>query len=320
MKKNILITGGLGYIGSSLAKFFSDSNMFNVYITSRKNTELPDTLKKCKFVKLDINDSDIELQDKLKGIDYIIHLAALNEIECVKDPEQSVHVNITGTLKILNASITVGVKRIIYFSTAHVYNSPLESHLTEDKCTFPSHPYAITHRAAEDFILTANKQKKIESIVIRLSNAIGAPIHKNIDRWTLLVNDLCKQIAETKKIILRSSGVQIRNFITLNDVCRGVLHLLEIEKYDLIYPVYNLGGPTTLSVNQVVEIIRTICEKKFGYIPSVLKAEIQENVLELFYDSSKIANIGFKWDNEIENAIEETLKVAHEFFQNSSVE
>ena len=316
MKKSILITGGLGYIGSSLAKFLLESNMYNVYITTRKKNELPESLNKCNVVKLDINEPDEQLENKLKGIDYVIHLAALNEIDCVKNPELAVEVNITGTLKILNASIAVGVKKIIYFSTAHVYSSPLASHLSEEKCTLPTHPYAITHRAAEDFILSANKQKKIEGIIIRLSNALGAPIHKSIDRWTLLVNDLCKQIAETKKIVLRSSGVQVRNFITLNDVCRGVYHLLEINKYDFEHPIYNLGGPNTLSVNQVSDIIALICEKNYGYKPIIIKADIKENIVDLFYDSSKIANTGFIWENKIEFEIEETLNIAHKYFSN----
>jgi UDP-glucose 4-epimerase len=314
MRKNILITGGLGYIGSSLSNYFIENNNYNVYITSRRQKELPEILKKSNVILLDVNGSEQELHDKLKGIDIIIHLAALNENDSISNPELAIHVNVTGTLKILKAAIVVGVKKIIYFSTAHVYSSPLESHLTEEKCTFPTHPYAITHRAAEDFLLSAHKQKKIEVLVIRLSNALGAPIHKSIDRWTLLVNDLCKQIAETNKIVLRSSGVQVRNFITLKDVCRAILHLLEIKEVDFDYPVYNLGGPNTLSVNQVTEIISLICEKKYGYRPEIQKADIKENVVELVYDSSKIANTGFEWENNIELEIEETLTIAHKFF------
>ena len=70
MKKSILITGGLGYIGSSLAKFLLESNMYNVYITTRKKNELPESLNKCNVVKLDINEPDEQLENKLKGIDY----------------------------------------------------------------------------------------------------------------------------------------------------------------------------------------------------------------------------------------------------------
>lgn len=316
MKKNILITGGLGYIGSSLSKFLLDTNNYNVFISTRSQKEIPEELTNCHVIILDINISKVDLQKILKGIDIIIHLAALNENDCIVNPQLAVQVNITGTVNILDAAIFAGVKKFIYFSTAHVYSSPLESHLTEETFPFPIHPYAITHKSAEDFILAANKQKKIEGIIIRLSNALGAPFHKNIDRWTLLVNDLCKQIAETQKIVLRSSGVQVRNFITLRDVCRGVLHLLEINKYDFNFPVYNLGGPQTLSVNQVTEIISLICKKKYGYIPVVTRANIKEEVVDLFFDSSKMKNTGFKWENEIEYEIEETLSIAQKYFSN----
>ena len=57
-----------------------------------------------------------------------------------------------------------------------------------------------------------------------------------------------------------------------------------------------------------------ICEKKYGYRPEIQKADIKENVVELVYDSSKIANTGFEWENNIEVEIEETLTMAHKFF------
>lgn len=315
MKKNILITGGLGYIGSSLAKFLLDNSEYNVFISSRGEIEVPEVLKKCNIIKFDTNKPDQFLIDQLKGIEIIIHLAALNENDCVLYPELAIDVNIKGTFRILNAAIMSGVKRFIYFSTAHVYSSPLHSHLTENKLTFPTHPYAITHRAAEDFILAANIQNKIDGIVVRLSNAFGSPVHKSVNRWTLLVNDLCKQIAESKKIVLRSSGVQVRNFITLNDVSRGVMHLMNLDISQLNEPVFNLGGPSTLSVNEVTEIISNVCEKNYGYKPEVIRPDMTEKVLELFYDSTKIANTGFKWVNNIEAEIEETLIFAHKYFQ-----
>jgi UDP-glucose 4-epimerase len=313
VKKNILITGGLGYIGSRLSKFLSE-NDYNVFITTRKKKEIPFILNKCNVIILDSNDSAEELQEKLNGIEIVIHLAALNENQCINDPEYAIHVNVTGTLKILNAAIFSGVSKFVYFSTAHVYSSPLESHLNEEKCTFPIHPYAITHRAAEDFILAAHQQNKIECTIIRLSNAFGAPIHKSVDRWTLLVNDLCKQIVETKKILLKSSGVQVRNFITLSDVCRGVLHLIQLNSTNITSPIYNLGGPSTLSVNQITDIIITICQKKFQFSPEIIRPNISEKVSELFYDSSKIKSTGFSWENKIELEIEETLEAAYQYF------
>jgi len=70
----------------------------------------------------------------------------------------------------------------------------------------PVHPYAITHHAAEDFVLAAHDEKRLMGYVIRLSNGFGAPAHAGVDRWTLLVNDLCRQAVQTRQLILRSAG------------------------------------------------------------------------------------------------------------------
>ena len=110
------------------------------------------------------------------------------------------------------------VERFIYFSTAHIYGAPLEGTITEKSLPSPVHPYAITHRAAEDYVIAAAKQKRIQGTVLRLSNSFGAPVSPHVNRWTLLANDLCRQAVEKGTITLRSNGCQYRDFICLTDV------------------------------------------------------------------------------------------------------
>lgn len=316
MRKNILITGGLGYIGSSLAKFLLSTNNFNIYISSRFKTELPKELVGCKLVEINF-ELDEDINSKVfNDIDVVIHLAALNEIDSLKFPEKAIEVNVLGTQKMLSLAIKNKVKRFVYFSTAHVYGAPLEGNLNELKYPLPTHPYSITHRAAEDYIVAANLENKIEGIVVRLSNAIGPPIHSRIDRWTLLVNDLCRQIAINKSITLRSSGVQVRNFISLLDVCNATFHLLQIKNYDKLFPIYNLGGPSSLSVIEVAKMISQICKTNYGFEPVINAAKIKEEENYLFFDNSKLEKTGFVWENDIHSEIEKTLSIAFSFFAN----
>ena len=74
----------------------------------------------------------------------------------------------------------------------------------------PDIPYAITHRAAEDFTLMFASRGKLDARVVRLSNAFGAPAHGSVDRWTLLVNDLCRQAVETKKLVFADRMVSMK--------------------------------------------------------------------------------------------------------------
>ena len=316
MKKSILIVGGLGYVGSWLAKYLSKQGQFNIILSSREIEQLPDELLDCSIVKIDNTTSEERLVEILKNIDIVIHLAALNENECLQMPEKAIIVNVLGLHKMLNASINARVKEFIYFSTAHIYCSPLTGNISENTCPLPLHPYAITHRSAEDYVVAATLQHKIKGIVLRLSNSIGAPLHSGVNRWTLLVNDICKQIAETGEIHLRTSGVQLRNFITMNDLCRATEHFCMLESYDKLFPVYNLGGPLNLSINQMAQIVINVCKRIYGFYPSVVKSNKLENSNELIFDSTKLANTGFVWINDIESEIEETLKTAFKFFKN----
>jgi len=314
MKKNILITGGLGYIGSSLAKYFLSTGQYNVYLTTRNKLILPNELLGCNLIQINFESPKEEFSHYFKNMNIVIHLAALNEIDSIIYPEKAIEINVLGTHKILSVSIENNVNKFIYFSTAHVYGSPLAGHLYETSYPYPSHPYAITHRAAEDYVIAASKEKKIEGIVIRLSNAVGAPLHRDVDRWTLLVNDLCKQLVKYKKITLRSSGEQVRNFITINDMCKATHHLLNINSNDSNFPVYNLGGPTTKSVNDITQILSNICIKKYDFIPSITRKGIKEEVGSLYFDTSKLQNTGFVWKNNLNYEIEDTLSKAFTFF------
>ena len=117
-------------------------------------------------------------------MDAIVHLAAMNEMDCARDPAAALEVNTALTLRLLNAAVAAGVRRFVYLSTAHVYGAPLRGHIDERALPRPVHPYAITHRAAEDFVLAAFDAGRIEGVVLRLSNGVGAPAHAAVDRWT----------------------------------------------------------------------------------------------------------------------------------------
>ena len=161
---NILITGGLGYVGGRVANYLKEKEPHtHIFLTTRnRNRKLPQWSEKFTILEMDIlNESSIVNCLKGKNIDIIIHLAALNEIDSMKDPKLALEVNTKGTYKLLDLACKAGIKNFIYFSTFHVYGDVLESVITEETPTRPFHPYAITHRAAEDFVNYFNKTQPI---------------------------------------------------------------------------------------------------------------------------------------------------------------
>lgn len=176
MVKNVLITGGLGYVGGRIAQHLLDAGHYQITVTSRRDVAPP--LPGISLLKID--DAKETYDSYLEGIDVVIHLAAMNEIDCVKHPFQAIEVNVMQTLKWIKAAERASCSQFIYFSTIHVYGSPLIGHIDEAQPTRPTHPYSITHKAAEDYVLASRDRTSLDAIVLRLSNSFGRPLSTDI--------------------------------------------------------------------------------------------------------------------------------------------
>ena len=259
---------------------------------------------------MDVLDTS-SLPAALTDVQTVVHLVAMNENECVTDPRGALSINTMGTLNVLQAAIDAGAKRFIYFSTAHVYGAPLVGNISELTLPRPIHPYAITHHAAEDYVLAAHDQKRITGVVVRLTNGFGAPMHPDVDRWTLLVNDLCRQAVRNRKLVMRSSGLQQRDFITLKDVGRAVMHLLAMRDADCSDGLFNLGGDKSVLVWDMVQKVAQRCEVTLGFSPEIERPLPQPNekVATLNYVSNKLRNTGFALEGNIDEEIDNTLAI-----------
>jgi UDP-glucose 4-epimerase len=320
MSDKVLITGGLGYVGGRVAKALIEGTQLNVVVTTRgKNVSRPDWLARGEVLSLDMA-GEGDLASVCQGVRCIVHLAAANEIESAADPEGALIVNGLGTLKLLRAAEKAGVERFIYFSTAHVYGAPLRGVITESVIPRPVHPYAITHKVAEDFVLAAHASRKITGVVLRLSNGFGAPTHAGVNRWTLIANDLCRQAVVDGKLVLRSSGLQKRDFITLADVGRAVIHFIEQPAAVIGDGLFNLGGENALRIIDMAQAIADHCEKRWGVRPPIERPAPgpteKEDVLD--YRIDKLKSIGFTPQISFAAEIDQTLQLCRETWGGSS--
>jgi UDP-glucose 4-epimerase len=307
LKKKILITGAFGYVGGRLAVHLNRQS-FSIKLGTRLKRTIPSWLPEAEISIIDLFDIE-SIEKAVEDVFAVIHLSALNEIDSLKDPKEAILINTIGTYNLLNVCISKGIEQFIYFSTAHVYGSPLKGHITEDTLTKPIHPYSITHRSSEDFVFASNQQGKIKGIVVRLSNSFGAPISPDVNRWTLLVNDLCKQLVEKRQMTLLTSGIQKRDFITLDDVNRAVVHLISLPKFIIGDGIFNLGGRNTMSIIEMAEKIKIRCKIILGFDP-IIHSQLQnknEIILDLNYDCSKLSKTNFIWHNRIDEEIDSTL-------------
>lgn len=317
MKKKVLITGGFGYLGGRIAIYLAREAGYNVVLTSRNIKLPPSWLPEAEIFPYDLLDTT-SLSNIIKEVEVIVHLAGMNENDCKLYPVEATIVNTLGTKNILNLAINNGVKKFIYFSTAHVYGSNLIGHITEEVAPNPINPYAISHFKAEDYVLNANEQKKIIGIVFRLSNGFGVPAYPEVNSWNLLVNNICRQIAESNKIVLRTNGMQKRDFITLEDVSRGVHHFLELSVSDSNVGLFNFGGNSpSMSIMELTMKIASSCNNILNFYPEIstftdINAQL---VNEFIYDSTKLKNTGFCWMSNVDSEIERTLMMTFKYFR-----
>lgn len=304
----LLITGGFGYLGGRLAQFLATQAGYAILLGSRQQAEPPPWLPQAKVAQTRW-DSPTALGQICTGVDAVVHLAGMNAQDCTADPVAALELNAVATARLLQVAIRQGVKRFIYLSTAHVYGSPLTGVITENMCPVSLHPYATSHRAGEDVVLAAHHRGEIEGVVIRLSNSFGAPVHQDANCWILLVNDLCRQAVTTGRLVLRSAGLQRRDFVTLTDVSRAITHLIDLPARDVGNGVFNVGGAWSLTVMEITVSVADRCKAILGFRPEIRRPDPLpgETSQPLDYRIDKLLGTGFKLTGDPEDEINLTL-------------
>lgn len=307
--KRFLVTGARGYVGGRLVTYLAERGH---QVTAVTRGQCPESPSDCiRWISVSWDDAS-GLSELVNDIDVVVHLAAPNEIICGKDHVEAVRGTVEPTLALIAAAKEV-CEHFIYFSTAHVYGAPLQGRLTEDVAARPSHPYSIAHRCAEDFVLAAGDREAFKATVFRLSNSLGTPDTPEVDRWSLISNDLSRQAAQSGKIVLHSQGRQTRDFIAMNDVCRAVDHVASSEAA-WQSEIYNLGSGTTLSMRQIAEWVADAAESVSGKRPAIEYGEADPAAVELDYSMEKFANIGFIPQGDIQKEVAETVARCFEWF------
>lgn len=275
-----------------------------IVLGSRKIVSPPTWAPQVEIAQIEWGDSDV-LERSCDGIDLVIQAAGMNAQECAEDSVAALEFNGLATARLVAAATRAGVRRFIYLSTAHVYASPLVGTISEETCPRNLHPYATSHLAGEYAVLSADRSEQIEGIVLRLSNAFGVPVHKDVNCWMLLVNDLCKQVAQTRKLELRTGGTQQRDFISITEVCNVMQRIIDVDNRVLQTKIINVGTGVSLSVIAMAQLIQKRCVQILGFEPVLqyVPGDVSEANSILNYKVDKLAEIGVKF-SDINNKME----------------
>ena len=312
----ILITGGLGYVGGRIAYFLKSKHpeLTIVLGTSRENAKIPNWAKPFQIAQLNTLDPASIERALSRDVHAIIHLAALNEHDSFNNIESAWKTNTLGTQALLSVASQKQILKFIYFSTFHVYGD-CQGEIAEDSTTCPYHPYAATHRAAEDMVRFHQYYKNMDTLTLRLSNGFGYPMDSGVNRWTLTFNDLCRQAVTSGVMVIRSSGQQHRDFIALHDVAAAVDHFLFVNSEKWGDGLFNLGGDCSLSILEAAKTIAKVYEKKYGKpVPiQIAGKDNGEHYSPVHFKIDKLKKTGFHLTGNMENEIEQTLSLCEKY-------
>lgn len=269
MNGRVLIIGGLGYLGGRLAAHLAITRPVRIG-AHRPSERRPAWSRDFDVVPLDLRDPST-LGPAMAGVDVVVHAAGPNSRDCAADPVAAADVVVTGTVRALRAAAAAGVRRFLLVSTVHVYGAPPRGRLEEGSPINPRHPYSWTRAAAENAVLSASG---IETLVVRLSNSVGAPMDPSADCWMLLCHDLCRAAAAGRDLILRGSGLDRRDFLAMADTVAAIAHLSGLPAggwSDGAFPggVVNVASGRTRSTLEVAAAIADRSLARTGRRPDV---------------------------------------------------
>ena len=278
----VLVAGGFGFVGARVAQALKAAG-HEIVLGSRTARPAPAWLDTAEVRVIDWQSLE-SLRLACARVDVVVHASGMNATDCAANPPRAFQVNGVGTALLVEAAIAAGAKRFFYFSTAHVYASPLQGEINEEDCPRNLHPYATSHLAGEYALMYALAGGLIMGSSLRLSNGFGAPMTAESDCWMLVANDLCRQAVRERRLVLKSSGEQLRDFIPLSTVCEDIVKLVATPAQELP-PTLNIGSGESISVLALARLIQHRCQATLGFTPTLETGAYEEAALPLYYRS-----------------------------------
>lgn len=264
----ILITGGAGFIGSTLAdKLLKENNEivildnFNDYYNPQlKNSNVKNNLDNPNYKLYRGDICDKELVNKIfeeNKIEKVVHIAARAGVRpSLENPLSYVQTNIYGTTVILEQMQKHNCKKLIFASSSSVYGNCTADKFSEDlKVTEPISPYAATKSSCEQIIYTFSKLYDINAVCLRFFTVFGPR-----QRPDLAIRKFIELIEKDEPIPVYGDGTTMRDYTFIDDIVEGICSALEYNKTP--YEIINLGGGSPVTLNQMIETIETEMGKK----------------------------------------------------------
>lgn len=301
----LLITGGLGFIGSNFIRYliskYRNYKIINLdlqtYAGNLQNLKDIQENPNYKFIKGDICDSQV-VNDIVKNCDIIINFAAQTHVDrSIIDASEFIHTNVYGTYVLLEAAKKYNINKIIHISTDEVYGSRERGSFKEEDALRPNSPYAASKAAADHLAGSYFVTYNLPIIIIRSSNNFGCYQYPEKVIPLFITN-----VLENKRLPLYGDGLNVRDWIYVLDNCQAIDLVLHKGK---IGQIYNVAAGNEKANLELTKLILKMMEKSPDLIEYVQDRPGHDRRYSL--DSSKIRSLGWQPKYQFQQALKETI-------------
>jgi len=302
----LLVTGGLGFIGSNFIKCilskYPDYTITNLdkvtYAANFDNLKDVNKNKNYSFVKGDI--CDFYIVDKLvKDMDIVINFAAETHVDrSINEAGSFIKTDVFGVHNLLEAAKKYGIKKFIQISTDEVYGSTEKGSFTEDSILQPNSPYSASKAGGDLIARSYNKTFGVPVIITRSSNNFG-PYQYPEKLMSLFITNLL----EGKKVPVYGDGMNIRDWLYVIDNCEAIDFIMHKGR---IGETYNIGADNEKTNIEITKLLLKELGKDDSQIEFVKDRQGHDKRYSI--DFSKIKKLGWKPRFKFESALKDTVK------------
>lgn len=255
--KKVVVTGGLGFIGSHLVEELHTDNQ--VFIVDNESTGKHHNIQDFDLTNISLTLGDINTVDLhaiFEGADYVLHQAALPSVpRSVKDPLRSNEANVTGTLKVLIAARDCDVKNVVCASSSSVYGDTPVLPKVETMPLNPQSPYATTKATGELYCQNFSRIYDLATVSLRYFNVFG-PRQDPESQYAAVIPKFITSIMNRESPVIFGDGEQSRDFTYVENVVKANILACETD----MQGVYNVACGRRTTLNEMVEMMGEIMD------------------------------------------------------------
>ena len=304
--KEIVVTGGCGFIGSHIVEELLKSNKVTIIdnLSSGKieNLENPNH-ENLTLIEGDL--LDLDLEEILKGKDYVFHLAAKVSVPgSVEEPLDYNESNVDATLKLLVACKNNDVKKIVFSSSSAVYGENLNMPLKESELPMPTSPYAAQKASGELYLKSFYESYGLNYVALRYFNVFGPRQDEN-SPYAAVIPKFISAILKGENPVIYGDGEQTRDFIYVKEIAKANISACESDYNGIV----NVALGKSMTINHLFDIVSDVLESDIGvkYLD-----ERPGDIKHSLADISNLEKINFKPE---EDKFEEQLRETVEWFK-----